>query len=92
MLGQGKAAAKLGGVTAGALVTVAPTLAILVGALLLLVAILLVVVAISNKMSSNVERILAVLLGRDMPCRSSPVVDDARPHRRRWPRVLGRGR
>lgn len=104
MLGKGKVATKVGGLTAGALVTVTPTLAILAGALLLLVAILLVVIAISNKMSSNVERILAVLLGRDMPFRASdhytdpppppplPATAATHPHRRRWPRMLGRRR
>lgn len=103
MLGKGKVATKVGGLTAGALVTVTPTLAILAGALLLLVAILLVVIAISNKMSSNVERILAVLLGRDMPFRASdhytdlpppppPAGAPTHPHRRRWPRMLGRRR
>lgn len=89
MLGKGRVAAKLGGLTAGTLVTVAPTLAILVGVLLLLVAILLVVVANSNKMSSNVERILAVLLGREMPFRTPDPTGAPYPAKRRWPRVPG---
>jgi hypothetical protein len=67
MAGRAKLAAEVGALTLGGLATAGPLLAIIIAVALVVVATLIVVIATSDKMSSNVVRILAVVLGRPQP-------------------------
>ena len=65
MAGRAKLIARLGALTLGGLATAGPLLAIIIAAALVVLAVLVVAIAWSDKMSSNVVRILAVILARD---------------------------
>jgi|SRR5688572_18351980 hypothetical protein len=65
MAERGTAAVVLGG-----LATAVPVLAVTIIGVVAAIGVLIVVVAMSDKMSRNAERLIAVLLGRTLPPRS----------------------
>ena len=62
MAGRGTAAVVLGG-----LATAVPVLAVTIIGVVTAIGVLIVVLAMSDKMSRNAERLIAVLLGRTLP-------------------------
>jgi len=102
--GKGWIAVTISGLVGG-LAAVGPLVVIVFSVAILAMVAMIVIVVWSDKMSTNFERILAILLGRDMPSRgdgggggpgprASPPSGngDGSPTPKRWPRRLGRRR
>lgn len=71
MADRGKAVVKLGSLVGG-LATVGPIVVIVVSVAIVVLAVTIVIVVRNDHMAINFERLLAILMGRDVPTRGNP--------------------